>query len=110
MKEKMDGVSKEMLASIARIRKDKELRSFVNDDGVDVDDDESGLTKLKPSGNRGRRGGRGREDYGVRGDYRDREFEGEARDKRGGRGGAQTARPRIREKLTDNTESFPNLD
>jgi hypothetical protein len=64
IKEKMDGVSKQLLASIARIRKDKEMRQHENDEGADAENDgeRDGFTKLRPSGNRGRRGGRGRDD------------------------------------------------
>lgn len=119
-KEKLDGISKQLLATIARIRKDKELRHHEDDDGVEIDkylnsdSAENGLTKLRPlPGHRGRgglggRGGRTRDDYDGR-NYRDREFEGEGRGRRGGQSGAQTARPGKREKLTDNAESFPEL-
>lgn len=116
-KEKIDGASKQLLAAIARIRKDKEVRHHDDDDGVEIDkylngaSEENGMTKLRPlPGNRGRgRGGRVRDDFGGS-DYRDREFAGESRGQRGGRSGAQTARPGKREKLTDNTESFPEMD
>lgn len=50
LKEKMDGVSKQLLASIARIRKDKEMHQQQNDDGADADNDgeRDGFTKLRP--------------------------------------------------------------
>lgn len=107
----MESASKQMLAQIARIRKDKELRQHENDDGVRFGE-EADLTKLRPTfaGNRGGRGGRRDAQGGRERNYRDREFEGETRGgNRGGRGGAQTAKPGKREKLTDNTDAFPEL-
>ena len=55
----MESATKQMLAQIARIRKDKELRQHENDDGVRFGE-EADLTKLRPTfaGNRGGRGGR----------------------------------------------------
>ena len=80
----MDGVAKTVVAAIARIRKDKEIKSL--EDG-ELDRDQDGFTRLQPgyAGMRGRRGGRGREFTALRNE-RDWEFEDDGRAKRGGRG------------------------
>jgi hypothetical protein len=70
---------------------------------------ESGFTRLRPTtASRGRRGGRApRDERDASSDFREREFDGTGN--RGGRGRAKSVRPAKKEKLTDNTELFPEL-